>query len=135
MDSMVPTVSRKMTAIIKNLSHLPFGMNTGPVEHVKGMCAPDRMVFTTIYIGSMIMTLYFTFQFGGVSGYALVLTASGAQLVALLWYLVSFLPGGTLGLQYLVAMLGHILKPVIVVCARFQAACIARCISMWARGS
>ena len=107
----------------------------GPVEHIKGMCAPDRIVFTTIYVASMIMTLYFTFRFGGISGYALVMASSGAQLMALLWYLVSFLPGGAMGLQYLMAMLGHILKPIIVACARFQAACIGRCISMWARGS
>lgn len=108
--------------------------NTGPMEHLKGMCSPDRMAFTIIYVGSMIMTLYCTFQFGGFSGYTLVLASSGTQLVALLWYLVSFLPGGAMGLQYLFAMLGHILKPVIVACARFQAACIARCFSLWARG-
>lgn len=98
------------------------------------MCARDRIVFTVVYVGSMIMTLYFTFQFGGVSGYALVMSASAAQLVALLWYLISFLPGGATALQFLVATLGHILKPVIVACARLQAACLARCISMWARG-
>jgi len=106
----------------------------GPMEHIRGMCAPDRIVFTIIYIGSMIMTLYFTFQYGGISGYALVLASSAAQLVALLWYLISFLPGGAMGMQYLFAMLGHILKPIIVSCARLQAACIGRCISLWARG-
>ena len=109
-----------------------FGILKGPMEHLKGMCAPDRVVFTSIYIASMIMTLYCTFHYGGFSGYALVLMASGIQLAALLWYLVSFLPGGTLGLQYLVAMLGHLLKPVIVVCAKCQAACCARCFSLWA---
>jgi hypothetical protein len=105
------------------------------VEHLKGMCAPDRRLFTSIYLGSMFMTLYFTFQFGGASGYLLVLAASGAQMIALLWYLLSFLPGGAMGLQYLFSMLGVVLKPVIIACAKFQAACIGRCISMWARGS
>lgn len=111
-----------------------FGILKGPMEHLQGMCEPDRRVFTAIYLGSMIMTLYFTFQFGGISGYALVLTSSGLQLVALVWYLISFLPGGTVGLQYLAAMLGHVLKPVLVACARCQAACIGRCVALMTRG-
>jgi len=91
------------------------------------MCQADRMLFTFIYVGSMLATLYLTFSFGGASGYVLVLSASAAQLVALLWYLVSFLPGGTAGLQYVFAAMAHILKPVIVACAKLQAACISRC--------
>ena len=109
-----------------------FAVMKGPAEHVKSMCEPDRLWFTFIYVGSMLMTLYFTFSFGGVSGYVLVLSASGVQLVALLWYLISFLPGGMTGLQYVMAAMGHILKPVIVACARCQAACVGRCLSLMA---
>ena len=102
------------------------------MEHCKGMLARDRLPFTFVYVGSMMMTMYFTFSFGGVSGYVLVMSASAAQLVALLWYLISFLPGGTAGLQYVFAAMAHILRPFLVVCARFQAACIARCVGWWA---
>lgn len=130
-DDCLPRLCCFCSSLIR--SSLVDSLPLGPMEHLKGMCARDRIVFTVIYVGSMFMTLYFTFQFGGVSGYALVLSASAAQLLALLWYLVSFLPGGSAALHFLVATLGHLLKPVIVMCARFQAACIGRCISMWAR--
>jgi len=98
------------------------------------MIDPSRMYFTIIYVGSMFATLYFTFSFGGVSGYMMVMAASGAQLLALVWYLVSFLPGGTTGLKYISAVLGHILKPVFVVCTRIQTYFITKCFG-WATGS
>ena len=44
-------------------------------------------------------TLYLTCSKGGLKGYAYVMVASVIQLVALVWYLVSFLPGGTMGLR------------------------------------
>jgi len=57
----------------------------------------------------------------------MVIAASAAQLVALLWYLISFLPGGAAGLHYVFAAMSHILKPVLVACAKFQAVVIAKC--------
>ena len=109
-----------------------FGIMKGPKEHLLSMVQPDRLVFTTFYLGSMFATLYFTFRFGGASGYLLVITASVLQLVALLWYLISFLPGGTSGLTYVFAAMGHILKPVIKACAKFQAACFGKCLGWMA---
>jgi len=109
-----------------------FGIMKGPQEHLLSMVQPDRLLFTTFYLGSMFATLYFTFRFGGASGYLLVITASVLQLVALLWYLISFLPGGTSGLTYVFAAMGHILKPVIKQCARFQAACVGKCLGWMA---
>jgi hypothetical protein len=91
-------------------------MAKGPMEHLK----------------SMFLTLFFTFSFGGISGYLMVISASAAQLVALLWYLISFLPGGAAGLQYVFAAMAHILKPVIVVCTRAQAACLSHCLTWMA---
>jgi hypothetical protein len=104
-----------------------FGILKGPKEHLASMCQADRLYFTFIYVGSMLATLYFTFSFGGASGYVLVMLASAAQLVALIWYLVSFLPGGAAGLRYVFAAMAHILKPVAVACAKCQAACLSRC--------
>lgn len=105
-----------------------FGILKGPAEHLKSMFASDRMFFTTIYLGSMLVTLYLTCTKGGIKGYTYVMAASGVQLVALLWYLLSFLPGGTAGLQ-IVAKIGcAMLQPIMAVCFRLQARCAAFCI-------
>jgi Got1/Sft2-like family len=113
-----------------------FGILKGPMAHIRGMMSPDRLAFTVIYIGSMLMTIYFTFHAGGASGFILVLGSSGMQLVALLWYLISFLPGGSAGLSIVLAAMARILQPVIVGCAKLQAMIIAHCFSRWmGRGS
>ena len=70
-----------------------FAILKGPYEHFKTLMSGDRLHFTAVYIGSMILTIYLTFTAGGMEGYVLVLGASGMQLVALVWYLVTFLPG------------------------------------------
>lgn len=70
-----------------------FAILKGPYEHFRTLLSGDRMHFTVVYIGSMILTIYLTFTAGGVEGYVLVLGASGMQLAALVWYLVTFLPG------------------------------------------
>lgn len=70
-----------------------FAILKGPYEHFKTLLGGDRMHFTAVYIGSMILTIYLTFTAGGMEGYVLVLGASGMQLAALVWYLVTFLPG------------------------------------------
>jgi Got1/Sft2-like family len=105
-----------------------FGILRGPVEHLMSMIQPDRLLFTCFYFGSMFLTLYCTFFIRGISGYVCVMSSSAIQLVALLWYLISFLPGGTAGLSYVFAAMAHLLKPVLLVCARFQAACMTRCL-------
>ncbi|GKY92582.1 hypothetical protein MPSEU_000228300 [Mayamaea pseudoterrestris] len=104
-----------------------FAILKGPKEHLMSMLQRERLYFTTIYVGSMLSTLYFTFSFGGLRGYAMVIAASGVQLAALLWYLISFLPGGAAGLKYVMAVMGHLLRPVLVMCGRCQAYCLAGC--------
>lgn len=76
------------------------------------MLSADRLYFTFVYFGSMLITLYFTFTVGGASGYFLVLSSSVAQLLALLYYLISFLPGGAAGFQYVVQAMCVMLKPI-----------------------
>ena len=96
---------------------------------MKSMLSADRLYFTFIYVGSMLMTLYFTFTYGGASGYLLVMSASAAQLLALLYYLISFLPGGASGFKFVLAVMAHILKPIFQTCTRFQALCLKRCLA------
>lgn len=110
-----------------------FAIMKGPKEHLMGLFAPDQRLFTSIYFVSMFMTIYCTFQFGGITGYVAVLSCSAAQLVALVWYLISFLPGGSAGLKYIIAVVSHFLKPIIVVCAKWQAVCIVKCLG-WMTG-
>jgi len=110
-----------------------FGILTGPKEHLKGLLQMDRITFTSIYVGSMIMTLYST-KISGVRGHVAVSLCSAIQIVALLWYLISFMPGGTAGLKYVMVAMGHVLRPVLTTCARIHGICIARCFG-WMRTS
>uniref|UniRef100_A0A7S4ADK8 Vesicle transport protein n=2 Tax=Pseudo-nitzschia australis TaxID=44445 RepID=A0A7S4ADK8_9STRA len=112
-----------------------FGIMKGPYEHFISMCTMERMPFTTIYLGSMMATLYLTCTKGGMKGYTLVLISSGVQLVALLWYLVSFLPGGTMGLHMVGRAMCTMLKPVFAACFRLQTICITTCVKYFARSS
>lgn len=89
------------------------------------------MLFTTVYITSMLATLYFTFTVGGPKGYIYVMVASGGQILALLYYLVSFLPGGAAGLRILIAAMCRLLQPIMLACAKVQAICMARCCMFW----
>jgi len=111
-----------------------FGILKGPVEHLKSMFSSERMFFTTIYFGSMYSTLYLCFNKGGIRGYVLVLSASAVQLLALLWYLISFLPGGTAGLKVVTRAICTMLQPVFKVCFRLQSMCVSTCVSYCTRG-
>ena len=111
-----------------------FGILKGPWAHFSGMIALERLPFTSVYIGSMFLTLYLTFNAGGASGYVLVLGASACQLLALMWYLITFLPGGAAGMRVLTQAMYTLLKPIIKGCAKVQAMCLAKCFG-WATGS
>ena len=106
-----------------------FAILKGPMTHLQSLFVRERLLFTTIYFMSIFSTLYLTFSYGGASGYLLVMGASGCQLMALLWYLISFLPGGSAGLSIVLSAMWRVLQPVVVLCAKLQAACMARCFS------
>lgn len=112
-----------------------FGIMKGPKEHLMSMCTLQRMPFTIIYLGSMMTTLYLTCTKGGLKGYALVLISSGVQLVALIWYLISFLPGGTMGLQMVGRSMWILLQPVLKAFFQLQAMCIKACLKYGMRSS
>lgn len=95
-----------------------FGILRGPQAHFAAMFARDRIPFTLTYLGSMVGTLYFTFTAHGVKGYVTVLIASGIQLLALLWYLITFLPGGAQGMRVLTSAILTMLRPIIVGCSK-----------------
>mmetsp|Transcript_15249 Transcript_15249/g.28458 ORF Transcript_15249/g.28458 Transcript_15249/m.28458 type:complete len:216 (-) Transcript_15249:24-671(-) len=100
-----------------------FAMLKGPVAHVKSMFQADRIVFTSVYLLSMLLTLFCTFSRGGVAGYFLVLGSCSIQLLALLWYLITFLPGGSAGMMMVTSALKQMLAPI----ARMIVGCGSMC--------
>jgi hypothetical protein len=67
----------------------------GPKTMLKSLLDRDRLLFTTSYIGSLVLTLYATFVS---QSYLLIILAVAVQIAALLWYAASYVPGGTTGM-------------------------------------
>eukprot|EP00586_Coscinodiscus_wailesii_P014233 CAMPEP_0172508320 /NCGR_PEP_ID=MMETSP1066-20121228/211029_1 /TAXON_ID=671091 /ORGANISM="Coscinodiscus wailesii, Strain CCMP2513" /LENGTH=240 /DNA_ID=CAMNT_0013286249 /DNA_START=71 /DNA_END=790 /DNA_ORIENTATION=- len=95
-----------------------FAILKGPIDHFIGLLDAERLPFTVIYLGSMFATLYCTFTVGGISGYTTVIVSSGCQIVALLWYLVTFIPGGKAGMNVLMKGVMTIIGPIITGCVK-----------------
>ncbi|KAI8801135.1 Got1/Sft2-like family-domain-containing protein [Cladochytrium replicatum] len=64
----------------------------GPRAHFKHITSRERLPFSIAYFSSMILTLYFALV---QSSYIFTILFSIIQLLALLWYLGSYAPGGT----------------------------------------
>mmetsp|Transcript_16829 Transcript_16829/g.26250 ORF Transcript_16829/g.26250 Transcript_16829/m.26250 type:complete len:242 (-) Transcript_16829:321-1046(-) len=110
-----------------------FAILKGPHAHMASMLAYERLPFTTVYLTSMFATLYFTFTVGGMSGYVAVMGASGLQLASLMWYLVTFIPGGTNGLKLVVSGMIKMLQPVLIVLRKCCTQCLSLCLSWCTR--
>mmetsp|Transcript_13563 Transcript_13563/g.29931 ORF Transcript_13563/g.29931 Transcript_13563/m.29931 type:complete len:161 (-) Transcript_13563:85-567(-) len=93
-----------------------FAILRGPVTHLKGMFSSERWVFSLVYFASMFATLYSTMKIGGVEGYVVVIGCSAVQILALLWYLLAFLPGGSAGLGVVASAAGKMLWPLLSGC-------------------
>ncbi|ORY78139.1 Got1/Sft2-like family-domain-containing protein [Protomyces lactucae-debilis] len=74
-----------------------FAALQGPTAYGKHLISGDRIPFTAAYFGSMILTLYFSI---GLNNTLLTLISAAVQIVALLWYLVSYFPGGSTGMRF-----------------------------------
>ena len=107
-----------------------FAILRGPYAHLSGMLTADRLPFTIVYVASMLATLYFTFSVRGASGYVTVMVSSGLQLLALLWYLITFLPGGSQGMKVLTQAIGALLRPLIVGCTKCWGKILSRVIGV-----
>lgn len=68
----------------------------GPWAYAQHLMSTPRLPFTAAYFGSIALTLYFSL---GLHSQILTLISSIAQLVSLLWYLVSYFPMGSSGLR------------------------------------
>ncbi|KAI8987223.1 Got1/Sft2-like family-domain-containing protein [Pilobolus umbonatus] len=69
----------------------------GPIALIQHMFSWDRLYFSVSYIGSMVLTLY-----SSLIAHNLILTFifAIAQIIALICYLVSYIPGGVSTLRY-----------------------------------
>lgn len=70
----------------------------GPVTYTKHLISGPRLPFSAAYFGSIALTLYFAI---GLRSTLLTLVSCVFQLAALLWYLVSYFPMGSTGLQFM----------------------------------
>jgi len=84
-----------------------FGMMWGPWDTCAHLFSKERLTFTATYFGSLGATLYFAM---GMQSTILTTIAASFQVMALLWFIVSYLPGGQTGLRYMSAMCGTMCK-------------------------
>lgn len=67
------------------------------MNHLKHLFSRERLCFTASYLGTLIATIYCALII--VSTPLTVLAAVG-QVIALLWFLISYIPGGQTGLKF-----------------------------------
>eukprot|EP00794_Sanderia_malayensis_P015164 gene15164-16723_t len=74
-----------------------FSVLWGPMAHIKHLCSYQRLPFTSAYFGAMFATLYSALV---LKKTILTLLFAILQITALVWYVVSYVPGGTTGLKF-----------------------------------
>ena len=80
-----------------------FGFLQGFVSYGKHLISRERMPFTTLFFGTTIFTLYSATQN---LGYILTVVGIVLQLVCLVIYVVSYIPGGQSGISVMSSILG-----------------------------
>ncbi|XP_047497889.1 protein transport protein SFT2-like [Penaeus chinensis] len=88
-------------------SVLSFSFLWGPVNHLKHLFSSERLVFTSVYFLSLFATLYFA-----LSLQSTILTSIAAivQVVALLCFVLSNVPGGQTGLKFFSSICSSMVK-------------------------
>jgi len=107
---MIVIKSRKFALLFSLGSSFVMGafcMWWGPWDYVHHLFSKDRVVFTSTYLGSLAATLYFAM---GLQSTLLTTVAASFQIMALVWFVVSYLPGGQTGLMYMSKMCGALCK-------------------------
>jgi len=78
-----------------------FSFLWGPYQHMVHLLSKERLPFTTIYVSTLALTLYFAM---GLQSAILTPIAAVAQVIALTWFVVSYIPGGQTGLRFMTKM-------------------------------
>ena len=74
-----------------------FSFLWGPCNHLQHLFSKDRLPFTSVYLGTLTATLYFAL---GLQSYMLTSVAAVGQVIALLWFVISYIPGGQTGMKF-----------------------------------
>ncbi|XP_048760448.2 uncharacterized protein LOC125669756 [Ostrea edulis] len=74
-----------------------FSFLWGPMNHIKHLFSVPRLPFTTAYLGTMLATLYFSLW---IKSTVLTVVCAIIQVITLIWYVVSYIPGGQTGLKF-----------------------------------
>ncbi|PVU92236.1 hypothetical protein BB559_003783 [Furculomyces boomerangus] len=77
----------------------------GPRAHANHMVSKERIIFTTGYLGTLLLTLWFSIVSGS---YIFTILFSIAQVFALVKYVVSYFPGGTSGMSSVASNASHV---------------------------
>ncbi|MEW5311317.1 MAG: hypothetical protein WDW38_003044 [Sanguina aurantia] len=78
-----------------------FAALRGWKQQMVHMVSRERLPFSAAYLGSIVATLYAALV---MHSYLLSLFCSGLQVVALLYYLTSYFPGGAQGMKFMLSM-------------------------------
>lgn len=76
---------------------LSFGVLQGPLNYLYHLISPHRLPFTCAYFGAIIATLVFALS---LKSTLLTIPACLVQVVAALWYAISYFPMGTQSLKF-----------------------------------
>ncbi|XP_049771414.1 uncharacterized protein LOC126143917 [Schistocerca cancellata] len=74
-----------------------FSFLWGPLHHLRHLCSRERLPFTSVYFGTLFATLYFALH---VQSTPFTVLCAACQIVALLWFLFSYIPGGQSGIMF-----------------------------------
>ncbi|KAJ8320198.1 hypothetical protein KUTeg_001785 [Tegillarca granosa] len=74
-----------------------FSFLWGPVNHLKHLFSVPRLPFTSAYFGTLFATLYFALWSRST---VLTVICAVLQILSLVWYIVSYIPGGQTGLKF-----------------------------------
>jgi len=77
--------------------HFSFSMLWGPMNHLKHLINIDLLPFSLTYITTLIGTIYYSIW---VNSYFFTIIFVLLQSGVLIWYIISYIPGGARGLKF-----------------------------------
>lgn len=105
----VLVVSSRKFALLFTMGSLffiiSFSLLKGPVVHLKSLATPEKLPFTCAYFGSLVLTLYTAMV---LQSYFLTVFSSLMQCAALLYFFMSYIPGGVKSLTFMCKTMGNI---------------------------
>ncbi|EFJ35004.1 hypothetical protein SELMODRAFT_81074, partial [Selaginella moellendorffii] len=78
----------------------------GPRAQLAHMMSKERLPFSVAFVGSMVGAIYSSVI---MHSYLLCLLFSALQILALLYYVLSYFPGGTAGLKFMLSMMKNMI--------------------------